>query len=55
MRKNGTFCYYVINNDKESCQNLLTRNLVMSIMQLKDDKETCQKYKESCQDVNNRG
>lgn len=40
-------------NDKKSCQNLLTRKLVMVIMQLSNDKETCQKANENCQIRNN--
>jgi len=40
-------------NDNFFCQNLLTRKLVMVIMQLQDDNETCQKVNENCQVWNN--
>ena len=49
----GSFFVIFLNNDKKSCQNLLTRKLVMVIIQLSDDKESCQKVNESCQNRNN--
>ena len=41
-----TLCFQ---NDKKSCQKVLTRKLVMVIMQLSNDKETCQNANKRCQ------